>query len=129
MPGLVPGIHVLTAQKQEDVDGRNKPGRYEITSSFSRHCEERSKPGSVIPGRCQRVRAKRGAMTGPVSKPESRDFPMCSAHPRSGASAPSTVRIAERGMAESGLLRCARNDNLRLRPVLMAAFPVILPRP
>jgi hypothetical protein len=26
MPGLVPGIHVLTAQQQEGVDGRDKPG-------------------------------------------------------------------------------------------------------
>jgi hypothetical protein len=25
MPGLVPGIHVLTLQR-EDVDGRDKPG-------------------------------------------------------------------------------------------------------
>jgi hypothetical protein len=24
MPGLVPGIHVLTAPKQEDVDGRDE---------------------------------------------------------------------------------------------------------
>jgi hypothetical protein len=26
MPGLVPGIHVLKALTQEDVDGRDKPG-------------------------------------------------------------------------------------------------------
>ncbi|HEU0084862.1 MAG TPA: hypothetical protein VFQ87_18565, partial [Bradyrhizobium sp.] len=26
MPGLVPGIHVLAASQQEDVDGRDKPG-------------------------------------------------------------------------------------------------------
>jgi len=26
MPGLVPGIHVLTASQTEDVDGRDKPG-------------------------------------------------------------------------------------------------------
>jgi hypothetical protein len=26
MPGLVPGIHVLATTKQEDVDGRDKPG-------------------------------------------------------------------------------------------------------
>jgi hypothetical protein len=26
MPGLVPGIHVLAAAKEEDVDGRDKPG-------------------------------------------------------------------------------------------------------
>jgi hypothetical protein len=26
MPGLVPGIHVLSAQEKEDVDGRDKPG-------------------------------------------------------------------------------------------------------
>jgi hypothetical protein len=25
MPGLVPGIHVLTARRKEDVDGRDKP--------------------------------------------------------------------------------------------------------
>ena len=26
MPGLVPGIHVLTIRKKEGVDGRDKPG-------------------------------------------------------------------------------------------------------
>ena len=26
MPGLVPGIHVFATLKQEDVDGRDKPG-------------------------------------------------------------------------------------------------------
>ncbi len=26
MPGLVPGIHVLKAAQEEDVDGRDKPG-------------------------------------------------------------------------------------------------------
>jgi hypothetical protein len=26
MPGLVPGIHVLDAPNQKDVDGRDKPG-------------------------------------------------------------------------------------------------------
>ena len=26
MPGLVPGIRVLVAIKQKDVDGRDKPG-------------------------------------------------------------------------------------------------------
>ena len=26
MPGLVPGIHVLTASNKQDVDGRDKPG-------------------------------------------------------------------------------------------------------
>jgi hypothetical protein len=26
MSGLVPGIHVFTAFKKEDVDGRDKPG-------------------------------------------------------------------------------------------------------
>jgi hypothetical protein len=29
MPGLVPGIHVLMAFKEEDVDGRDKPGHDE----------------------------------------------------------------------------------------------------
>jgi hypothetical protein len=29
MPGLVPGIHVLAAPQQEDVDGRDKPGHDE----------------------------------------------------------------------------------------------------
>ena len=29
MPGLVPGIHVLTVQQQKDVDGRDKPGHDE----------------------------------------------------------------------------------------------------
>jgi hypothetical protein len=26
MPGLVPGIHVLTVYSKKDVDGRDKPG-------------------------------------------------------------------------------------------------------
>jgi hypothetical protein len=26
MPGFMPGIHVLLAARQEDVDGRDKPG-------------------------------------------------------------------------------------------------------
>jgi hypothetical protein len=26
MPGLVPGIHVFSGFRQEDVDGRDKPG-------------------------------------------------------------------------------------------------------
>jgi hypothetical protein len=26
MPGLVPGIHVFLSAKEEDVDGRDKPG-------------------------------------------------------------------------------------------------------
>jgi len=38
---------------------------------MSRDCEEGSRP--VIPGRCQRVRAKRGPMTGSASNPEARD--------------------------------------------------------
>jgi hypothetical protein len=29
MPGLVPGIHVLTACGEKDVDGRDKPGHDE----------------------------------------------------------------------------------------------------
>jgi hypothetical protein len=29
MPGLVPGIHVLSPQQQKDVDGRDKPGHDE----------------------------------------------------------------------------------------------------
>jgi hypothetical protein len=29
MPGLVPGIHVLTALSKKDVDGRDKPGHDE----------------------------------------------------------------------------------------------------
>ena len=29
MPGLVPGIHVLTALQTKDVDGRDKPGHDE----------------------------------------------------------------------------------------------------
>src|SRR6187551_1695616 len=30
MPGLVPGIHVLASVKQDDVDGRDKPGHDEM---------------------------------------------------------------------------------------------------
>jgi len=44
MPGLVPGIHVLTAWQREDVDGRVKPGHDETrrrtpTLSATRYCE------------------------------------------------------------------------------------------
>jgi hypothetical protein len=44
-------------------------------------------PDTVIPGRCQRVRAKRGPMTGSASNPESRDSPMrnCASEVWSGA--------------------------------------------
>jgi hypothetical protein len=31
MPGLVPGIHVLSATSKKDVDGRDKPGHDEST--------------------------------------------------------------------------------------------------
>jgi hypothetical protein len=34
MPGLVPGIHVLLYPKQEDVDGRDKPGHDERRAVF-----------------------------------------------------------------------------------------------
>jgi hypothetical protein len=34
MPGLVPGIHVLAALKQEGVDGRDKPGHDEKEARF-----------------------------------------------------------------------------------------------
>jgi hypothetical protein len=34
MPGLVPGIHVLAALKQEGVDGRDKPGHDEKENRF-----------------------------------------------------------------------------------------------
>ena len=30
MPGLVPGIHVLTSGDPKDVDGRDKPGHDEF---------------------------------------------------------------------------------------------------
>jgi hypothetical protein len=30
MPGLVPGIHVLIALQEENVDGRDKPGHDEV---------------------------------------------------------------------------------------------------
>jgi hypothetical protein len=31
MPGLVPGIHVFTASRKKDVDGRDEPGHDELT--------------------------------------------------------------------------------------------------
>jgi hypothetical protein len=34
MPGLIPGIHVLTARSEKDVDGRDKPGHHEIEASL-----------------------------------------------------------------------------------------------
>jgi hypothetical protein len=30
MPGLVPGIHELHFHREEDVDGRDKPGHDEV---------------------------------------------------------------------------------------------------
>jgi hypothetical protein len=30
MPGLVPAIHVLHCSREEDVDGRDKPGHDEL---------------------------------------------------------------------------------------------------
>jgi hypothetical protein len=30
MPGLVPGIHVLSTNQAKDVDGRDKPGHDEV---------------------------------------------------------------------------------------------------
>src|SRR5450432_371426 len=49
---------------------------------------------TVIPGRCQRVRAKRGPMTGSASNPESRDSGSGPAdHP---------------GMTASGFTRCLK---------------------
>ena len=33
MPGLVPGIHVLKAQQNKDVDGRDKPGHDDVHRS------------------------------------------------------------------------------------------------
>jgi hypothetical protein len=35
MPGLGPGIHVLTAAQEEDVDGRDKPGHDEKDVYFT----------------------------------------------------------------------------------------------
>jgi hypothetical protein len=35
MPGLVPGIHVFSREK--DVDGRDKPGHDEINGKFDHH--------------------------------------------------------------------------------------------
>jgi hypothetical protein len=37
MPGLVPGIHVFLANKQ-DVDGRDKPGHDDLIHNTSRGC-------------------------------------------------------------------------------------------
>jgi glycyl-tRNA synthetase alpha chain len=34
MPGLVPGIHVLTLSQQEGVDGRDKPGHDGVNGDF-----------------------------------------------------------------------------------------------
>ena len=35
MPGLVPGIHVLTASYKKDVDGRVKPGHDEKSDGLT----------------------------------------------------------------------------------------------
>src|SRR5216684_2484739 len=69
-------------------------------------------PGSVIPGRCQRVRAKRGPMTGSASNPESRDS-------GSGANAPSRNdggSIAILHLSANTLVSAAR------RPPLMSTI-------
>jgi hypothetical protein len=34
MPGLVPGIHVFFFESKQDVDGRDKPGHDELSSTL-----------------------------------------------------------------------------------------------
>jgi hypothetical protein len=36
MPGLVPGIHVLSGSKRKDVDGGDEPGHDDDQSFFGR---------------------------------------------------------------------------------------------
>src|SRR5712672_3039656 len=67
----------------------NRLGRFLVIAG-SEH------PATVIPGRCQRVRARRGPMTGSASNPESRDS-------GSGADAPSRNDASD----------ASRNDDLR----------------
>jgi hypothetical protein len=44
MPGLVPGIHVLTALNKKYVDGRDKPGHDgEETSRAGLHVSQRAR--------------------------------------------------------------------------------------
>jgi hypothetical protein len=38
MPGPDPGIHVLTALRQENVDGRDKPGHDEKPMKMAKLC-------------------------------------------------------------------------------------------
>jgi hypothetical protein len=49
MPGLVPGIHVLSVYQQKDVDGRVKPGHDErkVLSPTAAHFSVAS-PASLI---------------------------------------------------------------------------------
>src|SRR6266404_648602 len=77
--------------------------------SSLRGAKRRSNPVAVIPGRCQRGRAKRGPMTGSASNPESRDS-------GSGANAPSRndgVWIASRSLSSGSNARSLPLEEIR----------------
>jgi len=47
MPGLVPGIHDLSASAKKDVDGRDKPGHDEKEKAWEKAWEEWQVPREV----------------------------------------------------------------------------------
>src|SRR5450432_3965742 len=77
-PGAVSHRHRERARqfRPSDAFDRRAGGEFLADQAIGLTCRP------VIPGRCQRVRAKRGPMTGSASNPESRDS-------GSGANAPS----------------------------------------
>src|ERR1700682_2845759 len=69
----IPSIASIGGYGSRPSPGRRKSPN-ELSVIVSRNA---TNPDAVIPGRCQRVRATRGPMTGSASNPESRDSPMC----------------------------------------------------
>ncbi len=48
MPGLVPGIHVLQASADKDVDGRDKPGHDILLNPHDLHINPRAALDGLI---------------------------------------------------------------------------------
>ena len=50
MPGLVPGIHVLLAARNKDVDGRDRPGHDDVSARDIPPTVMLPIPPTVMPG-------------------------------------------------------------------------------
>ena len=82
MPGLVPGIHVFTVARQEDVDGRNKSGHDEETT-WPTSPTSRSPPPSA-PASSMASTASPCTCSKPASRhPAGRACSCCTAFPSS----------------------------------------------